>query len=64
MTTTTLLFLLLILGCPLMMMFMHRGGHGHGGQQGDAHSDSGASLDELRRRRAALDDEITIREER
>ena len=26
-----LLTVLLVLACPLMMLFMHRGGHGHGG---------------------------------
>jgi len=63
----TLLFLLLILACPLMMVFMHRGGHGghasHGESHGHTHgvadevSDTG-SLDELRSRRAELDTEI------
>ena len=63
----TLLILLLVLACPLMMVFMHRGGHGghashgegHGHMQGavDEVSDTG-SLDELRSRRAELDTEI------
>lgn len=26
-----LVTVLLVLACPLMMVFMHRGGHGHGG---------------------------------
>ena len=62
-----LLILLLVLACPLMMVFMHRGGHGghashgkgHGHMQGavDEVSDTG-SLDELRSRRAELDTEI------
>lgn len=33
---TTLLLGLVILACPLMMMFMHGGGHGHGSGSGDA----------------------------
>ncbi len=53
------LFFLLILACPLMMIFMMRGGHGHGGH---AHGSRGvhepSSLDELRRRRDELDREI------
>jgi hypothetical protein len=63
----TLLILLLVLACPLMMVFMHRGGHGghasHGESHGHTHgvadevSDTG-SLDELRSRRAELDTEI------
>lgn len=63
----TLLILLLVLACPLMMVFMHRGGHGghaaHGEGHGHTHgvadevSDTG-SLDELRSRRAELDGEI------
>jgi hypothetical protein len=58
------LFLLLIVACPLMMIFMMRGGHGHGGH---AHGSSGvqerSSLDELRRRRDDLDEEIASRED-
>lgn len=65
----TLLFLLLILACPLMMVWMMRGHGGHGGHashgtghghiHGDADEMSGTgSLDELRRRRAELDAEI------
>jgi hypothetical protein len=63
----TLLILLLVLACPLMMVFMHRGGHGgqasHGEGHGHTHgvadevSDTG-SLDELRSRRAELDGAI------
>ena len=63
----TLLILLLVLACPLMMVFMHRGGHGghasHGESHGHTHgvadevSDTG-SLDELRSRRVELDAEI------
>ena len=55
------LFLLLVLACPLMMLFMMRGGHG-----GHAHGSGGArepsSLNELRRRRDDLDGEIAARE--
>jgi hypothetical protein len=58
------LFFLLVLACPLMMVFMMRGGHGHGGH---AHGSSGAqepsSLDELHRRRDELDQEIAARED-
>ena len=61
------LFFLLILACPLMMVFMMRGGHGHGhGGHAQAHGTNGAqepsSLDELRRRRGELDQEIATRE--
>ena len=69
------LFLLILLACPLMMMWMMRGGHrghpdaghtqGAGGSHG-AHDDAGAktetSLDDLRRQRDELDDEIAKRE--
>ncbi len=40
-----LLTVLLVLACPLMMVFMHRGGHGHGGhhshggQPAESHDD-------------------------
>lgn len=60
------LFLLLILACPLMMIFMMRGGHGHSGHA-DMHGSNGtqepSSLDELRRRRDGLDREIAARED-
>lgn len=62
-----LLILLLVLACPLLMVFVHRSGHGghaahHGGDGGlrtgsDALPTAG-SLDELRRARAELDTEI------
>ena len=68
MNVGTLLLVLLVLACPLMMVFMHRGGHGaHGG-----HDDDGAtpdrppgtpSLDELRSRRDEIDGEIARLEE-
>lgn len=35
MNVTTLLLLLLLLACPLVMFFLHRGGHeGHGANDG------------------------------
>lgn len=34
MSTSTLVVLLLVIGLPLAMMFMHRGGHAHGGAGG------------------------------
>ena len=34
MNTGTLIFLLLIVGAPLAMFSMHRGGHAHGGTAG------------------------------
>ena len=59
----TLLVLLLVLACPLMMLFMHRGSHAShvGPEQVHAASEktSGTlSLDELRSRRNELDVEI------
>ena len=73
---STYLFLLLVLACPLMMIFMMRGMHGsHGGSAGGGHargmggschgdttSDSSASLDDLRRQRDDLDRQIEQRE--
>lgn len=67
--------LLLILACPLMMVFMMRGHGGHGGgyadradrghaeeHTGHGHSDSSArGIDELRRQREKLDGEIEAR---
>lgn len=54
------LFFLLILACPLMMIFMMRG-HGHAGH-GNAHGANGSAepstLAELHRRRDQLDREI------
>lgn len=50
------------------MMFMMRGGHGHGGHGGHAHArgthgaQEPSSLDELRRRREDFDEEIAARE--
>jgi hypothetical protein len=70
-----LLFIALVLVCPLMMMFMMRGhGHGHGGSAsgqfgGDGEHGAGnaeeareLTADELRRRRAELDNLIAERE--
>ena len=73
---STYLFLLLVLACPLMMMFMMRGMHGsHGGSAGGGHArgmgggchgqrsaDSSTSLDELRRQRDELERQIEQRE--
>ena len=70
------LFLLLILACPLMMIFMMRGmhggqsgnadgGHTHGmagGCHSHADSSSGTTLDDLRRQREDLDRQIEERE--
>jgi hypothetical protein len=65
------LFFLLIVACPLMMLFMMRGHRGHssgadgakggpadGHAAGQVHSDSVASVEELRRQRTKLDEEI------
>lgn len=39
---TNVLGYAMILICPLMHLFMHRGhGHGHGGESGAAHGDKG-----------------------
>ena len=60
----SLVFLLLVLACPLAMVWMMRGGHGAHGHAGHgpshAHGESPESrlVDDLRRRRAELDDEI------
>lgn len=61
MNIATALFFLLILACPLMMIFMMRGhGHGNGGEH--EHRDpSATSVDELRRQRDELDREIAAR---
>jgi hypothetical protein len=56
----TALFFLLILACPLMMIFRMRG-HGHGGATHE-HDASAASVDELRQRRDELDREIAARD--
>ena len=71
------LFFLLILACPLMMIFMMRGGHGHGAHSGHTGPASGRgapgtphedcehddlSIDELKRQRADIDRAIAERE--
>ena len=58
MTASTLFFLLIVLACPLMMVFMMRGGHAHGEPTEPAET----SMDDLRRRRAELDRLIDERE--
>jgi hypothetical protein len=53
--------LLLVLACPLMMFFMMRGMHGKGGR---AHPDGEQmTLDELKRERDALNQQIADRAE-
>lgn len=64
----TLFLVLLLLACPLMMVFMHRGGHGmHAGHEHsqvvDADASNSAPLAELRSRRAEIDVEIARLEE-
>lgn len=55
------LFLLLLLACPLMMVFMMRGMHGgHGGTH--KQDEPQGSLEELRRQRDDLDRQIEQRE--
>ena len=69
------LFLLILLACPLMMVFMMRGmhgghggnadsGHAHGadGHHGNGSADTSGSIDDLRRQRADLDRQIEQRE--
>jgi hypothetical protein len=58
------LFFLLILACPVAMMFMMRGGHGHGGHgHGSGNAEKPSSLEELRRRRRELDDQIAAHDD-
>jgi hypothetical protein len=57
------LFFLLVLACPVVMWLMMRGGHGHGSAV-HSHSHGPASIDDLRRRRDDLDQEIAARERR
>jgi hypothetical protein len=66
MSASTLFLLLVLLACPLMMVFMMRGGHGHGGHShsGHDHAREPGSLDDLRRRRDELDREIAARDGR
>jgi Protein of unknown function (DUF2933) len=61
-----LLFLLLVLACPLAMFFMMRGGHGHGHSHTtsiDGSDEGQVSAEELRRRRGELDRLIEEREQ-
>jgi hypothetical protein len=60
---TELLFIALVVACPLMMMLMMRGGHGHGGHAPKARSDepSEMSTASLRRLRADVDSLIAER---
>lgn len=66
MDASTIFLIALLLACPLMMLFMHRG---HSGKDADhsahrtPHNDDDASLEELRARRGDLDAEIARREE-
>jgi hypothetical protein len=76
MSPETILLLLLVLACPVGMMFMMRGGghssHGMQGMRGmrDDNQDADepkmggheSSLEDLRAQRTALDDEIARRE--
>ena len=75
MSAQTIFLLLLLLACPLLMVWMMRGGHGahsagghsghgcgHGGHNHTANEGAEPSLDELRRRRDDLDREIEERE--
>lgn len=78
MSTNALFLLLILLACPLMMVFMMKGMHGgsqgssgHGHAHGGDHNspagdelDRTASLDDLRRQRDSLDREIDEREAR
>jgi hypothetical protein len=60
-----LLFLLLVLACPLAMFFMMPGGHGHGGHgrtTSGRSDEQWLSAEELRRRRGELDRLIEERE--
>ncbi len=59
------LLFLLVLACPVVMWLMMRGGHGHGGpEHSSSRSHGPASIDDLRRRRDDLDEEIAARERR
>jgi DUF2933 family protein len=60
-----LLPLLLVLACPLMMIFMMKGMHGgHGHRQAEPKSREQMSIDELKQARDELNDEIGQRAER
>jgi len=56
--------LLLVLACPLMMVFMMKGMHGgHGHGQPDQKSREHMSIDELKHERDVLNEEIGQRAE-
>ena len=59
-----LLFIALVVACPLMMILMMRGGHGHGGQVHESRADEPQELSTagLRRLRADVDSLIAERE--
>lgn len=58
------LILLLLLACPLMMVFMMRGMHGHGGRaQAAPKSREHMNMDELKHARDELNEEIGNRAE-
>lgn len=64
----SLFLVLLLLACPLLMVLMHRGGHGtHGSHEHDGATSgepsSPRSLEELRRQRDELEVEIARIEE-
>jgi hypothetical protein len=64
MSASSLIFLLVVLACPLMMIFMMLGSHGR--SSGDAGNAEDVyvqqSTDELRRQRDDLDRQIAARE--
>ena len=67
------LFIALVLACPLMMIWMMRGGHGHGGHAGhgggvhgghhDGTDAKDVSTQDLRRQRDELERRIEAREQ-
>lgn len=66
MDASNIFLLALLLACPLMMVFMHRGHSGKNADHSEHHTppnDDDVSLDELRARRGDLDAEIARREE-
>ncbi len=59
-----LLIVALVLACPLMMMLMMRGGHGHAGHAHEPRADDSPEMStaSLRRLRADVDSLIAERE--
>ena len=55
--------LLFVLACPLMMVFMMRGMHGHAHGAREQHAPDQMTLDELKRERDALNEQIADRAE-